>query len=108
MILREKWVQSQYFVSDYTGGYTIVPYGQVILSKYPFSILSHKYSGMKKVIVGEFQFNQRTLYLPVVHLTSDRNKDTNNLAPFERRVYQLDVIYEKTCPSITSNQGFEN
>lgn len=38
-LLRSPWVQQYYFVSDGQDGLTVKPYGQLLLSKYPF----HRY-----------------------------------------------------------------
>jgi len=64
----------------------------VLLSKFPFSLLSHKYSQSKKLIVGKFSINDRKLLMPVIHLTSDKKKNVN---PAQKREFQLAIIYDR-------------
>jgi len=64
----------------------------VLLSKFQYSLLSHKYSQSKKLIIGKFFINHRKVLIPVIHLTSDKKKNVN---PAQKREYQLAVIYEK-------------
>eukprot|EP01129_Flabellula_baltica_P007065 TRINITY_DN2712_c0_g1_i2.p1 TRINITY_DN2712_c0_g1~~TRINITY_DN2712_c0_g1_i2.p1 ORF type:complete len:416 (-),score=98.65 TRINITY_DN2712_c0_g1_i2:428-1675(-) len=97
MILREKWVQENYYVSEsFQYGTTIKPYGQLLLSKIPYSLHVHRYSEHKKAIVGEYKINSRTLYLPLIHLTSNSGNNRTN----QRRAYQLGVIYDRLCPEL--------
>ena len=39
-LLSEPWVRENYFVSDYRGD-TVVPYGQVLLSRFPIQKYDH-------------------------------------------------------------------
>jgi hypothetical protein len=55
-----------------------------------------------RVIVGEFAFNKRKLYVPVIHLTSDRNTDQNNPPPLERRLYQVSFLTDSVLTSAYS------
>lgn len=78
-LLSETWVQKDYYISDhgtfffilfflipffeflfegflpeffFLGGITVSPYGQLILSKHPLTILNHTYSQFKRAIIG--------------------------------------------------------
>lgn len=120
-LLREKWVQQEYYLSDSTSGSTVKPYGQLLLSRIPFTqyvvpqeilfnfslsppttplplysirLLQHKFSKMKTVIIGQFLVNDEALFVPVVHLTSDKMNTNTNI----KRKQQLDVIFEYCCP----------
>ncbi|MBP5978043.1 endonuclease/exonuclease/phosphatase family protein [Brasilonema sp. CT11] len=42
-LLREDWVKNKYYVSDSIQGTTVNPYGQLLLSKFPFKLITLKY-----------------------------------------------------------------
>jgi poly(A) polymerase Pap1/endonuclease/exonuclease/phosphatase family metal-dependent hydrolase/2'-5' RNA ligase/uncharacterized protein (UPF0248 family) len=87
------WVQEQYYLSDSIAGATIQPYGQLLLSKFPFRLRVHAFSRSKRAIVGEMLVNDRALIVPVVHLTSD------HYGSMDKRTHQLNQIYSFLCPS---------
>lgn len=41
-LLREDWVKLNYYVSDSIQGTTVNPYGQLLLSKFPFKLVTLK------------------------------------------------------------------
>ncbi|KAL6050999.1 Endonuclease [Balamuthia mandrillaris] len=101
-LLSQDWMKDRY-LSDCDAGYTVTPYGQLLISKYPFYGLSmHKYSKYKKVIMGEFVINGELLYVPVIHLTSDRTLD-----PSTKRAQQVEVVFEKTLQDVKAGTGGE-
>ena len=64
---------------------------------------SFRFSKFKRVIIAEFSLNGRTVFVPVLHLTSDKSKfklDTGS-----KRSYQLKVVYEKTCPKDNTSKS---
>lgn len=75
-LLLQEWVLS-YYVSELVPE-RLKPYGILLLSKLPFSLLEHEYSPHKRVMVGTWQINDRPLLVALVHLTSDRAKDAAN------------------------------
>jgi poly(A) polymerase len=42
-LLREDWVKNNYYTSDSIQGTTVNPYGQLLLSKLPFKLITLKY-----------------------------------------------------------------
>eukprot|EP01124_Arcella_intermedia_P034169 TRINITY_DN8421_c0_g1_i2.p1 TRINITY_DN8421_c0_g1~~TRINITY_DN8421_c0_g1_i2.p1 ORF type:complete len:825 (-),score=204.08 TRINITY_DN8421_c0_g1_i2:500-2974(-) len=91
-LLREDWVKKQYYVSESIAGTSINPYGQVLVSKYPFTLLSYQFSKQKKLIFGIFKMNGRLVFVPVVHLTSDKLRSNFVL---QKRINQMNIIYKK-------------
>eukprot|EP01125_Pyxidicula_operculata_P010883 TRINITY_DN3575_c0_g1_i1.p1 TRINITY_DN3575_c0_g1~~TRINITY_DN3575_c0_g1_i1.p1 ORF type:complete len:937 (-),score=135.71 TRINITY_DN3575_c0_g1_i1:130-2940(-) len=128
-ILRDPYIQETYYISDSGHGVTVLPYGQVILSKYPFSLASRAFSKQKRVVIGTWMINNRKLHIPVVHLTSSSGKtqkptygieQPNSTDPtttttttenkqkyssddknrfIQRRAQQMSTIYSKITPS---------
>jgi hypothetical protein len=133
-LLSEPWVRENYYVSDYRGD-TVVPYGQVLLSRFPIQkyghymylfninikmyiyifnlkyvidlskhvatrLIQHQYTPHKRVIVAQLELNKRTVYVPVVHLTSDRQESCST-----KRAHQLNVVFDRTCPAIGDDAG---
>jgi poly(A) polymerase len=97
--LDEPWVRAKYFVSENpsNSGESVEHYGQVILSRYPFKAFKHSFSKFKRVLLGEFNFNGRSTFIPVLHLTSNEGK---NRDPKTKRMAQLQTIFERTCPPL--------
>lgn len=96
-LMREEWVQRNYYVSDGSLGYSLKPYyGQLILSKLPFHrLITHQFSKSKKVTIAQFLVEGRKVWVPVVHLTS--NRKGSDL--YNKRHLQLQVIFAKICPA---------
>lgn len=69
---QQTWTQT-YFLSEAPNHPTLRPFGQVILSKYPFSLVEYKHSPQKRFLVAGWQINNEALHLANVHLTSNRN-----------------------------------
>ena len=71
-LLAEGWVQRDYWASAGPGSGAVVPNGQVLLSRWPPSMLGlHAYSGRKHVLVARFADGVGGLWVAVVHLTSN-------------------------------------
>lgn len=95
-VLAASWIRQNYYVST-VGGPHISPYGQVLISKYPFSVSYHEFSTHKRVIVGTFHLNNRTVHIPVIHLTSDHGKGDLGA----KRIAQMSTIYNRTVSDIS-------
>jgi len=93
-LLEQDWVHS-YTISESPAGQTLKPYGLLLLSRLPFTLVEHQYSAHKRVLVGTWQINGRSLHLAVVHLTSNRAHNA-----LEVRAHQRSVLlnYLKTLP----------
>jgi poly(A) polymerase len=50
LLLADPFIQKNFFVSESLLGSTIIPYGQILLSKFPFRTLLHNLSNSKRVI----------------------------------------------------------
>jgi poly(A) polymerase len=73
-LLEKPWVREHYFVSDGPVASTVKPYGQLLLSRFPFASLSQcVFSRDKRIIAGELALPDGTLWVATPHLTSDRN-----------------------------------
>lgn len=107
------WIRAHYYLTDVARedqpSPTVFPYGQIILAKHPFRPIFHEYvsflffvfwlisytnrfSEYSKVIAGEFEFNKQKFVLPVVHLSSDKNKPL--LFAAQRRAEQINIVLE--------------
>ena len=72
-------------------GKTVRPYGQILLSKRPFfahSCALSRSTRAKKLMVGEIPMGQRTILMPVIHLTSAHHGD------LQKRVQQIRIVYD--------------
>jgi uncharacterized protein (UPF0248 family) len=94
VLLEQDWVHS-YAISESPEGQTLKPYGLLLLSRLPFTLVEHQYSAHKRVLVGTWQINGRSLHVAVVHLTSNRAHNA-----LEVRTHQRSVLLEylKTLP----------
>ncbi|MBD1920305.1 DUF504 domain-containing protein [Microcoleus sp. FACHB-831] len=93
-LLELDWVRG-YFISEPPEASTLERYGLLILSRLPFTLVEHRYSAHKQVLVGTWQINERSLHVAVVHLTSNRGHNA-----MEKRAVQLNLLldYLKTQP----------
>lgn len=90
-LLDAEWVRRDYFVSDNPGGPTVVPYGQVLLSRFPIRHLEQvAFSLTKRVLVAIVSLAAGLdLVVSVLHLTSNRAKNA-----VETRAKQLETLKE--------------
>lgn len=72
LLLQQTWAQ-QYYISEAPQAPGLRPFGQVILSKYLFSLVEHLYSPQKRFLVAGWQFNDTPFHLANIHLTSNRS-----------------------------------
>ncbi|MEQ8997642.1 MAG: poly(A) polymerase [Coleofasciculus sp. B1-GNL1-01] len=94
VLLKQDWVHS-YTISESPEGQTLKPYGVLLLSRLPFTLVEHQYSAHKRVLVGTWQINGRSLHLAVVHLTSNRARNALEVRANQRSVL---LEYLKTLP----------
>jgi poly(A) polymerase len=85
-LLSHNWIRN-YFISDLHTGDTIKPYGNLLLSRFPFTLVEHKFFGAKHVLVGTWQINEKLLHVAAVHLTSSRAENA-----VEKRAHQLSIL----------------
>ena len=86
MLLSQGWVRD-YYVSDSIAAETIQPFGNLLLSRLPFTAVEHEFSTHKKAMVGNWFINSELLQVAVVHLTSSRAKKSA-----EKRKHQLKIL----------------
>ncbi|MHA7630114.1 poly(A) polymerase [Corallococcus sp. M7] len=73
-LLAESWVRERYWMSDGPGAQTVMPYGQVLLSRVPLaSVWQRVFSRDKRIITAELHLSGGTLWVATPHLTSDRD-----------------------------------
>jgi poly(A) polymerase len=86
VILATDWVKD-YYITEAASANNIKPYGNLIMSRFPFELVEHQFSGHKRVLVGKWQINDRSIHLANVHLTSDRGENA-----LEKRRRQLATV----------------
>ncbi|MBZ5713880.1 RNA repair domain-containing protein [Nannocystis pusilla] len=89
-LLAAPWVQANYHVSEGPDAEGLVPYGQVLLSRWPLAVEVHAFSPRKRLVVGRLALAGRRLAIAAVHLTSNRHDDADR-----RRAEQLGVLAER-------------
>jgi poly(A) polymerase len=86
-ILATDWVRD-YYITEPANANNVKPYGNLIMSRFPFELVEHQFSGHKRVLVGKWQINDRSIHLANVHLTSDRGENA-----LEKRARQLATVF---------------
>ncbi|MBD2238503.1 DUF504 domain-containing protein [Aulosira sp. FACHB-113] len=94
LLLSQTWVRN-YYISESSTAEKVRPYGNLLLSRLPFTLVEHQFSGHKRVLVGSCEINGQLLHIAVVHLTSDYAQNA-----LEKRQHQLSTIvaYLQTLP----------
>lgn len=92
-LLAQEWVRKFYYSSDYKGA-TVVPYGQLILSKFPFTSRLWCFSKHKRVVIASSIVNNRVLRTASIHLTSSHHDAFESVDSIERRQRQLAKVYD--------------
>lgn len=73
-LLETPWIREHFFLSEGPAATTVTPYGQVLLSRFPFASLSQSvFSRDKRIIAGEFALRGGSLRVATLHLTSSRD-----------------------------------
>ncbi|MDY7231411.1 poly(A) polymerase [Hyalangium rubrum] len=73
-LLEAPWVREHFFLSEGPAATTVTPYGQVLLSRFPFTTLNQcVFSRDKRVIAGELSLRGGPLWVATLHLTSSRD-----------------------------------
>ncbi|WP_310481435.1 poly(A) polymerase [Chamaesiphon sp. VAR_48_metabat_403] len=85
-ILATDWVQD-YFISEAPNGNNVKPYGNLIMSRWAFNLVEYQFSGHKRVLISNWNINDRGVHLANVHLTSDRGDNA-----FQKRTQQLATV----------------
>lgn len=68
-LLAQDWLQ-EYYISARLPGETLQPYGVLLLSRFPFTLVEHSFSTHKRVLVGTWTLGVR-LHVATLHLPSD-------------------------------------
>ncbi len=85
-ILATDWVKD-YYLTEAANANNVKPYGNLLMSRFPFELVEHQFSGHKRVLVGKWQINDRSIHVANVHLTSDRGEHA-----LEKRSRQLATV----------------
>ncbi len=93
-LLAQDWTRD-YFISEAPAATTLQPYGVLLLSRYPFTVVEHQFSAHKRVLVGMWQINGQLLRVAVVHLPSNR---AHNAVEVRSRQLSALLEYLKTQP----------
>lgn len=86
LLLSQNWVRD-YYVSESNTAENIQTFGNLLLSRLPFTLVEHQFSAHKHLLVGSWFINSELLQVAVVHLTSNR---AENAA--EKRKHQLKTL----------------
>jgi poly(A) polymerase len=85
-ILATDWVKD-YFISEAPNGNNVKPYGNLVMSRWAFNLVEYQFSGHKRVLIGNWNINDRGVHLANVHLTSDRGENA-----LQKRTQQLATV----------------
>jgi poly(A) polymerase len=85
-ILATDWVRD-YFISESVSGNCVKPYGNLIMSRWAFNLVEHQFSAHKRVLVGNWKINDRSVHLANIHLTSNRGDNA-----LQKRTQQLATV----------------
>ncbi len=86
LLLKTDWVRD-YFISESAYADKVKPYGNLIMSRFPFQLVEHQFSGHKRSLVGRWKFNDKLVHLANVHLTSNHSENS-----FQKRTQQLATV----------------
>jgi uncharacterized protein (UPF0248 family) len=86
LLLKTDWVQG-YFISESPYADKVKPYGNLIMSRFPFQLVEHQFSGHKRSLVGRWKFNDNLVHLANVHLTSNHSENS-----LQKRTQQLATV----------------
>jgi endonuclease/exonuclease/phosphatase family metal-dependent hydrolase len=86
LLLKTDWVRD-YFISESEYASKVKPYGNLIMSRLPFKLVEHQFSGHKRSLVGSWQLNDKLVHLANVHLTSNHGENS-----FQKRTQQLATV----------------
>ncbi|MCA9686662.1 MAG: 2'-5' RNA ligase family protein, partial [Myxococcales bacterium] len=86
-ILAEPWVRERYCVSSGPAGEGVDPYGVVLLSRWPLTLVEHRFSAHKALLLARLEGAERPLICAVVHLTSNSQAEAG-----ARRAEQLAAL----------------
>jgi poly(A) polymerase len=85
-ILATDWVKD-YFISESPSGNDVKPYGNLLLSRWHFDLVEHQFTAHKRVLVGTWNLNNRSLHVANIHLTSDHGENS-----LQKRTQQLATV----------------
>ncbi|NMO13468.1 DUF504 domain-containing protein [Pyxidicoccus fallax] len=105
-LLAEAWVREHYWLSEGPGAATVTPYGQVLLSRIPFTALSQRaFSRDKRIIAARLAVDGTPLWVTTQHLTSNRTPEGGAVRASEietliQWVRSLDEEDEASSPDV--------
>lgn len=73
-LLKADWLQN-YFISESPDTTKLNPYGMVLISKYPFTLVDHWYTEQKRALIASWQLNSSFLHVGVIHLSSNHTEN---------------------------------
>jgi len=106
-LLEEEWVRNEFFVSSIgkLDDPVLSPYGQVLLSRFPFDVRVYKLDPSKRVILGDFKINEERFCVAVTHLSAGGdetdhsiNGSPNYKSKSLKRMRQLDILFNQDLP----------
>jgi poly(A) polymerase len=101
-LLDTPWIREHFFLSEGPAASTVTPYGQVLLSRFPFASLSQSvFSRDKRIIAGELALHGGPLWVATLHFTS--NVDPTGE---KARAAQIRVLLERA--RLMETQGHDS
>ena len=94
-LLGTPWVREHFFLSEGPAATTVTPYGQVILSRFPFASMSQSvFSRDKRIIAGEIALRTGPLWVATLHLTSnvDPTGGSARAAQIQSLLHQMQAL----------------
>jgi poly(A) polymerase len=86
LLLKTDWVRD-YFISESAYADKVKPYGNLIMSRFPFQLVEHQFSGHKRSLIGRWKLNDKLVHLANVHLTSNHSENS-----VQKRTQQLATV----------------
>jgi uncharacterized protein (UPF0248 family) len=86
LLLKTDWVRD-YLISESAYADKVKPYGNLIMSRFPFQLVEHQFSGHKRSLVGRWKLNDNLVHLANVHLTSNHGENS-----LQKRTQQLATV----------------
>ncbi|WP_224240684.1 poly(A) polymerase [Hyalangium gracile] len=78
-LLATPWVREHFFLSEGPAATTVTPYGQVLLSRFPFVSMSQSvFSRDKRILAGQIALQGGSLWVATLHLTSNRDPSSGS------------------------------
>lgn len=95
-LLELDWVQENYYISCHTDEISpLTPYGQLFLSKFPFTIQHVPFTKHKRIAIAQLLVNNNPLFLINLHMPSYYKNEEETLKLKKLMVSTIDRLVER-------------